>query len=145
MLPYDTDLRVPAMIRGPGITPGSSMSAVVGNVDITPTLLTLAGIEPPSVMDGKSMAKLLLKRPAAEGSPAATYVDKALRAAEAAPAAEEWRDAFLVEYLSVTNSVRGDGSKATTCAAGCNLTNAHSVIWVSAATVRLGCVADSDS
>ena len=61
------------------------------------------------------------------------------------PAAEEWRDTFLVEYLSVTNSVRGDGSKATACAAGCNLTNAHSVIWVSAATVHLGCVAGSES
>ena len=40
--PYDTDIRVPLLARGPGIQPGSTYNYPSGNVDLTPTLLTLA-------------------------------------------------------------------------------------------------------
>eukprot|EP01084_Bolivina_argentea_P138599 243963_1 len=44
-LPYDTDLRVPMFMRGPLIKPGSVSLDVVGNIDVLPTILSLAGIE----------------------------------------------------------------------------------------------------
>ena len=54
---YETDIRVPMFMRGPGIPSGSSSSAMVGNIDILPTFVDLANIVLPnaSVIDGKSM------------------------------------------------------------------------------------------
>jgi N-acetylglucosamine-6-sulfatase len=36
---YDTDLRVPFFVRGPGIAPNSSFGSVGSNVDVMPTIL----------------------------------------------------------------------------------------------------------
>jgi N-acetylglucosamine-6-sulfatase len=47
---YDHGTRVPALIRGPGIEPGLRLSAVIGMVDIAPTLLELAGGTAPESM-----------------------------------------------------------------------------------------------
>jgi len=60
MLPYETDIRIPLFIRGPGISPGSHLSEMVANIDIAPTVLDLAGIPVPPIMDGQSMAPLLM-------------------------------------------------------------------------------------
>merc|ERR1712216_274144 len=60
MLPYETDIRIPLYIRGPGIRPGTKLDSMVMNIDIAPTLLDLAGIPVPTIMDGESMAPLLL-------------------------------------------------------------------------------------
>jgi arylsulfatase A-like enzyme len=59
--PYDTDIRVPLLARGPGIKPGSVFNYPSGNVDLTPTLLTIAGgaAYVPEFMDGKSMTAFL--------------------------------------------------------------------------------------
>ena len=63
--PYETDIRVPFIIRGPGINPGTNItSALAGNVDLMPTILDLVGINPATVegeMDGKSMKDLLFQ------------------------------------------------------------------------------------
>ncbi|KAF9418836.1 hypothetical protein HW555_004503 [Spodoptera exigua] len=56
--PYESDTKVPLLIRGPGITPNSTSSAPVLNVDLAPTILQLAGIQPPEHMDGRPI-KLL--------------------------------------------------------------------------------------
>ncbi|XP_065178090.1 extracellular sulfatase Sulf-2-like [Sycon ciliatum] len=81
--PYDTDIFVPTFIRGPGIAAGSKVDAMVGNVDIAPTIIDLAGIQVPKGMDGKSMAGLLKASD------------------QAKEAAEKWRDGYLIEYKSV--------------------------------------------
>ena len=54
MLPYESDVRVPFWIRGPGIDrkAGSIVNEMTINIDIAPTLLELARIEIPSKMDG---------------------------------------------------------------------------------------------
>merc|ERR1712062_119115 len=62
--PYETDIRVPFIIRGPGIEPGTNISTVLaGNVDLMPTMLDLAGISNNALsedsMDGKSMKNIL--------------------------------------------------------------------------------------
>lgn len=53
--PYETDIRVPLMIRGPGIQSGSQVKAPVSSVDLFSTILEMAGTEKPS--DGTSMLR----------------------------------------------------------------------------------------
>ncbi len=43
MLPYEEDILVPLYVRGPGIRPGTVISALTANVDLAPTFLELAG------------------------------------------------------------------------------------------------------
>ena len=57
-----TDFRVPLMIRGPGIIPGTKTDAVALAIDFAPTILDMAGIETPDYMDGKSLLPQLLVR-----------------------------------------------------------------------------------
>jgi N-acetylglucosamine-6-sulfatase len=56
--PYDTDIRVPLAVRGPGITANSTSAAIVANVDLGATILELAGVAP-RVTDGRSFASQL--------------------------------------------------------------------------------------
>lgn len=63
MLPYETDIRIPLFISGPGIEAGTTLTQPVMNIDIAPTLLDLAGIPVPTIMDGQSMVPLLTGKP----------------------------------------------------------------------------------
>lgn len=51
--------RVPLLIRGPGVTRKPTTTAPVRSIDLMPTLLELAGIPPPSGIDGVSFASYL--------------------------------------------------------------------------------------
>jgi arylsulfatase A-like enzyme/Flp pilus assembly protein TadD len=53
-LVYDETTRVPFLLSGPGINPGV-VRTPVSLVDIAPTILDLVNIEPPTVMDGRSL------------------------------------------------------------------------------------------
>merc|ERR1712107_608357 len=77
MLPYETDIRATFWIRGPGIKPGTVVPHLTANIDIAPTLVDLAGLRIPSIMDGKSMVPLF------HPSAAATSV--------------RWRSSFITE------------------------------------------------
>jgi arylsulfatase A-like enzyme len=57
---FDTDLRVPLIVRGPGIKTGSVETAITANVDIAPTVANLAGLPIPATVDGRSFKPLLL-------------------------------------------------------------------------------------
>ena len=51
---YDVDIRVPMVMAGPGITPGSTIAAVGSHVDLAPTWLAMAGVQSPHPeMDGR--------------------------------------------------------------------------------------------
>jgi N-acetylglucosamine-6-sulfatase len=55
MLPYDPSTQVPLIVRGPGI-PGDRVSKeLVGNVDLSPTILQVAGARPGLPQDGRSL------------------------------------------------------------------------------------------
>ena len=47
--------RVPYLIRGPTVTANHTSAAVVSNLDIVPTVLHLAGVEPRYELDGKPL------------------------------------------------------------------------------------------
>lgn len=79
LTPYEEDIRVPLLVRGPGVPAGSVLAEIVGNVDLAPTFAALAGATVPAFVDGRSLAPLLL----------------------GISAEREWRAAFLIEQEKV--------------------------------------------
>ncbi|GIP34011.1 sulfatase-like hydrolase/transferase [Paenibacillus sp. J2TS4] len=56
---YDHSIRVPWLIRGPGVPAGRRVDALAYQFDIFPTLCSFAGMEPPDAIAGQSMAPLI--------------------------------------------------------------------------------------
>ncbi|RMD82278.1 MAG: hypothetical protein D6815_09650 [Candidatus Dadabacteria bacterium] len=56
---YEETLRVPLMIRGPGLRAGRRYAGTIGLIDLPPTLLELAGLDAPAEMQGRSVASAL--------------------------------------------------------------------------------------
>ncbi|MEV5573000.1 sulfatase [Spirillospora sp. NPDC052269] len=84
--PYEEDIRVPTLVRGPGIRPGTSTSALAGTVDLAPTFTNLAGSPLPSCAEGRSLFPILKgHRPA------------------------DWRKALLVEFFAGHPSTHPEG------------------------------------
>lgn len=57
--PYETDIRVPFLIRGPGIPKKLIEQYPITAVDIAPTILDLASVDLPVNLDGESVKKRL--------------------------------------------------------------------------------------
>jgi choline-sulfatase len=60
---YDSTLRVPWIMAGPGVPRGRVSEVVARGIDVSPTLLDYARLRVPGAMQGRSL------RPAAEGRP----------------------------------------------------------------------------
>jgi arylsulfatase A-like enzyme len=73
---YEEDIRVPLLVRGPGIPGGVSLDHLALNIDLAPTITDLAGAAPGRPMDGRSLAPLLVRD---------------------TPPPNNWRKDFLVE------------------------------------------------
>jgi len=56
--PYDTDVHVPLLMRGPGIPPGHRVHAFADNADLAPTFAAMAGLRPARGGDGRSLLGL---------------------------------------------------------------------------------------
>jgi arylsulfatase A-like enzyme len=52
---YEPSIRVPLLVRGPGVSRGTTRAALVANIDLAPTILDLAGAKALRVMDGRSL------------------------------------------------------------------------------------------
>jgi len=78
-VPYEESIRVPLVVRGPGIPVGESVDYFALNIDFAPTFAELAGASIPSSVDGRSLVPLLrgAKLPLAN-----------------------WRQDFLVEFYA---------------------------------------------
>jgi N-acetylglucosamine-6-sulfatase len=75
MTAYDSDVRVPLIVVGPGVPPGSTTDALAENVDLAPTFMRMAGLRPPPWVDGHGLLPLFHgSRP------------------------HPWRDAVLIEH-----------------------------------------------
>lgn len=58
-LAYEPSTHLPLLIRGPGIKPGSATGEISANIDISPTVLQLAGVKADKSIDGRSMVPFL--------------------------------------------------------------------------------------
>ena len=77
---YDSDVRVPLVVSGPGVPAGRTVDAMTENTDLCPTFAELAGAPAPPSADGHSLVPLLRDDAAGQA------------------AAADWRDAVLVEH-----------------------------------------------
>ena len=59
-LAYEPATHLPLLIRGPGIKPGTSTGELVGNIDLAPTILELAGAQADKSIDGRSLVPYML-------------------------------------------------------------------------------------
>ncbi|CAG5022847.1 unnamed protein product [Parnassius apollo] len=53
--PYETDIKVPLIIKGPGFQENVKNDQPIVNIDLAPTIISLAGLKPPKTMDGKAI------------------------------------------------------------------------------------------
>lgn len=74
--PYEASIKIPMVIRGPGVPKGAVRPQLVGNLDVGPTIAGWTGVDLPYA-DGRSLSPLLSETP---------------------PAA--WRKRILIEYFS---------------------------------------------
>ena len=75
--PYETDIRVPLVVRGPGVPAAIQIDAFAGNVDLAATFAELGGATLAEMSDGRSLVPLIHGQ-----SPAV------------------WRQAFLIEQIA---------------------------------------------
>lgn len=54
-LPHDASSHVPLMLRGPGIPAGKTSHELTTNTDLAATIADIAGVEPRSTLDGRSL------------------------------------------------------------------------------------------
>jgi len=84
---YEEDIRVPLIIRGPGVSAGVTVEQLAVNIDLAPTMAQWGGAMPDRVMDGQSLAPLLA----------------------AGAETQNWREDFLVEiFRHLPPSQNGD-------------------------------------
>jgi N-acetylglucosamine-6-sulfatase len=60
---YEEDIRVPLIVRGPGVPENTVQQHMVLNNDLAPTFAELGGAEVPSFVDGRSFVPLLRSSP----------------------------------------------------------------------------------
>jgi MYXO-CTERM domain-containing protein len=83
---YEEDIRVPLIIRGPGVQAGATVEQMAVNIDFAPTMAQWGQANPDRGMDGKSLMPLL-----GGGEP------------------QNWREDFLVEiFRHLPPSQNGD-------------------------------------
>jgi N-acetylglucosamine-6-sulfatase len=66
MTAYDTDIHVPLIVTGPGLSAGRTVQEIAENIDLNPTFAEIGGVASPANIDGRSLLPLLLGREAAE-------------------------------------------------------------------------------
>ncbi|MFC1936870.1 sulfatase, partial [Chloroflexota bacterium] len=77
--PYEEDIRVPFVVRGPGVSSGVTLTEYVGaSIDWAPTVAELAGVTPPDYVDGRSLVPLF---------------------GENRPDPGDWRQLVLIEFF----------------------------------------------
>ncbi|PZS25023.1 MAG: sulfatase [Pseudonocardiales bacterium] len=58
MTAFDTDIKVPLVVTGPGVPSGSTVSQLASSIDLAPTFETIGGARVPPTVDGTSLLPL---------------------------------------------------------------------------------------
>src|SRR5262249_55415127 len=66
--PYQEELRVTMLVRGPGVPAAASLDNLVGNVDLAPTWAAIGGASLPSFVAGRSLLRLMGANPPANSA-----------------------------------------------------------------------------
>jgi N-acetylglucosamine-6-sulfatase len=56
---FDTDIRVPLVVTGPGVPAGRQVAELAENIDLRPTFASLAGADLSPVIDGRDLSGLM--------------------------------------------------------------------------------------
>lgn len=75
---YEEDIRVPLVVRGPGVASGQTREHLAMNIDLAPTFAAVARVPVPEFVDGRSLLPILQVRP---------------------PAFAQWRQVFVAEHF----------------------------------------------
>jgi arylsulfatase A-like enzyme len=70
---YRESTQVPMILKLPGKSSGHRVKALAQQIDLLPTLLDLAGIEIPEVIQGRSLVPLLAREPTPEAEPVPVF------------------------------------------------------------------------
>ena len=81
--PYEEEIRVTLIVRGPGVPAGKSLDYLSGNIDLAPTWAELGGASVPNFVDGRSLVSLWSNNPP-----------------------REWRQCFLIENGLITPQIQ---------------------------------------
>eukprot|EP00054_Salpingoeca_dolichothecata_P012791 m.71006 g.71006 ORF g.71006 m.71006 type:complete len:682 (+) comp20126_c0_seq1:44-2089(+) len=97
---YETDIRVPMIVRGPNITPGTVVDGITTHIDLGVSFLDMMGLPKPAVMDGTSWLGLVVNNTA---SPERRFTNPNLHLNVDTPFRtnsrnDPWRHDFLIEY-----------------------------------------------
>lgn len=99
---YDFDVRIHLVIRGPGIVPGSTFSELSSNVDLAPTMLSMAGLPRPATMDGRSLLPLLVDTNSTAAARLPGSVRRYLASVPPRSTVQAtWRQSHFIEYYYV--------------------------------------------
>lgn len=98
-VPYEGSIRVPLVVRGPGVPAGATLEHVVNLADLAPTFLEWMGA-PAMDVDGRSFARLLgTSPPSPQSWRQATPI--AHTATDSAPGVPSWRGVRTTRYAYV--------------------------------------------
>jgi arylsulfatase A-like enzyme len=89
-MPYEEDIHVPFLIRGPGIEPNSVILKMIANIDLAPTVADITNTRTADFVDGRSFASFLFQNAGQPG---------------------DWRKGLLIEigYGKNTSSSNSQG------------------------------------
>ncbi len=99
--PFDTDVRVPLIVAGPGIARGATVAEPVENIDLRPTFADLAGAPVPAGVDGVSLVPLLAGAPPADWREVALVEHHGPPRDPKDPDYQPWRNANPPDYRAI--------------------------------------------
>ncbi|XP_053681328.1 extracellular sulfatase SULF-1 homolog [Anopheles nili] len=110
--PFEFDVRVPFLMRGPGIEPATIIDEIVLNVDLAPTFLDIGGVAPPPHMDGRSILPLVLNRhrTALDMWPDTFLIESSGRRETPEQIQEQKQRAAAARYSARVNQANANGS-----------------------------------
>jgi arylsulfatase A-like enzyme len=104
--PHESSIHVPLVIQGPGFNRSLEIPELTSQIDITPTLLSAAGLAVPASMQGRSFLPLLDRK--AKDWPNEVYVQMSEAGTGRALRTPEWTYAVMAPGSSRTPSAGSD-------------------------------------